>query len=333
MRIESSVTTISWIPSEAISGMMKMPFQTGVAHYDDPPPAVIEDLEALREADRFRFANELVGWIEVENGKITGYGQEGSGLIGSTTMRFGSKELTLTAFSLPDLRPEPVVGDSWVRFEQTAGGRTGAPAPRRVNHPPFVQWDAPLAWTTVALTIHTDGRTEHEVSGASPFPRFWVYDHDKKVVKKSGLIDFKEWYRKAFGKHSPWGDADSPALVTEVESALERELSKDIMRADEKPKIKKIKVGKTLVEQGDPGEELFVLLDGVLRVEVDGEAVADLGPGAILGERAVLGGGIRTSTLRAVTACKVAVAQKDQVDREKLIELSGGHRREESSEN
>lgn len=330
MRIESSVTTISWIPSEAITGMMKMPFQTGVAHYDDPPPEVIDDLLALRDADRFRFANELRGWIEVEGGKITGYGQEGSGLIGSTTMRFGSKEMTLAAFSLPDLRPEPQLGPSWVRFEQTAGGRTGAPAPRRVNHPPFVQWDAPLAWTTAALTIHTDGRTEHEVSGASPFPRFWVYDHDQRVVKKSGLIDFKEWYRHAFGKHSPWGDADSPALVTEVETALERELSRDIMRGGEKPKIKKLKGGRTLVEQDDEGDDLFLLLDGVLRVEVDGEAVADLGPGAILGERAVLEGGKRTATLRAVTSCKVAVAAKDQVDRDKLVELSGGHRREES---
>ena len=40
-----------------------------------------------------------------------------------------------------------------------------------------------------------------------------------------------------------------------------------------------------LMRQGDPGEELFLLLDGILRVEVDGKAVADLGPGAVLGER------------------------------------------------
>ena len=38
MRVESSVTSITWIPSEAISGMPKMPFELGVAHYDDPPP-------------------------------------------------------------------------------------------------------------------------------------------------------------------------------------------------------------------------------------------------------------------------------------------------------
>ena len=35
MRIESSITSVSWIPSEAIKGMTKMPFEVGgVAHYD-----------------------------------------------------------------------------------------------------------------------------------------------------------------------------------------------------------------------------------------------------------------------------------------------------------
>ena len=59
MRVESSVTSITWIPSEAISGMPKMPFEMGIAHYDDPPPDRIDDLEALHENDLFREANEL----------------------------------------------------------------------------------------------------------------------------------------------------------------------------------------------------------------------------------------------------------------------------------
>ena len=74
--------------------------------------------------------------------------------------------------------------------------------------------------------------------------------------------------------------------MTEVETALERELSKTIMRGGAKPKIRKIEAGSTLVEQGEPGEELFLLLDGVLSVEVDGKALTEIGPGAILGERA-----------------------------------------------
>jgi hypothetical protein len=329
MRITSSVTSLSWIPSEAISGLTKLPFETGITHYDDPPPDSLDDLEALRQADRFRFANEHRAWIDVEDGQIVGYGYDGGGRMGVTKVRVARREVTFTAFALPDLQAEAEVGDGWVRFVQTAGGRTGVPAPRRVSRAPFVQWDAPLVWTTLALTIHADGRSEHEVVGASSFPRNWIYDDQGKVVAKSGLMDFKQWYRRAFGKHSPWGDEDSPALVTAVETALERELSLTIMRGGAAPAIRKVKAGKDLVTQGEPGDEMFLLLDGVLTVDVNGEALAQLGPGAVLGERAVLEGGLRTCTLRAETACKVAVAAADQLDPAALAELSTGHRRED----
>jgi hypothetical protein len=38
MRIESSVTSVTWIPSEAISGMPELPFELGITHYDEPLP-------------------------------------------------------------------------------------------------------------------------------------------------------------------------------------------------------------------------------------------------------------------------------------------------------
>lgn len=327
MRINSSVTSISWIPSEAVEGVLKMPFKAKVAHYDAPPPEMVDDLIALRDADRFRFANRLSGWIEVQDGKITGYGQDGQGYIGSTTVKLGVA-MTFQATSYPDLRPEPEVGDDWVRFTQTCGGRTGAPAPRRVSRPPYVQITAPTAWTTLSLTLHADGRVDRDLAGASPFPRHWLYDDDGKLVAKSGLIDFKTWAKDAFGKYSPWGNEDSPALVAEVESSLERQMSALIMNG-EKPKFVKLDPGETLVEKGDQGNELFVLLDGVLEVDVDGEIVAQVGPGAVQGERAILEGGQRTATLRALTKCRVAVATADQIAPATLHELREQHLREE----
>ena len=59
MRIESSVTAISWIPSDAIEGMPKLPFELGVARYDEPPPEHFEegDLERLRT--RIGFARPI----------------------------------------------------------------------------------------------------------------------------------------------------------------------------------------------------------------------------------------------------------------------------------
>ena len=47
---------------------------------------------------------------------------------------------------------------------------------------------------------------------------------------------------------------------------------------------------------------MFLILDGMFVVEVDGEQVAEIGPGAVVGERASLEGGLRTATLRATTA-------------------------------
>lgn len=330
MRIESSVTSVSWIPSEAISGKAtKLPFEAGVAHYDQPPPDFIDDLAALQREGRFRFANRLEAWIEVDGGSIVGHGQSGGGLICATLLRLGKKQAAFEAVALPDLHPDPEVHASEVTFFQTAGGRTGVPAPRRVRRAPYVQFAAPLAWTTLALTLRADGSSSFALSGASTFPRHWVYGHDNKLALKSGMIDFSNWYRRAFGKHSPWGDQDSEALTTEVESALERQLSLTLMQGGAKPKIRKAKAGTVITEQGAAEDEIYLVLDGVVRIEVDGERLAEYGPGSMHGERAVLEGGRRTSTIRAVTACKLAVAAADLIDRAALSELSSGHRREE----
>jgi hypothetical protein len=331
MRYESCITALSWIPSEAITGGTRVAFDAGVAHYDEPPPGELGDIEALAAADRFRFANVLRAWIETDDsGEITGSGYSGEGLMGSTTVRLGGLRYRFQAFQLPLLQREPEHGDGWVRFVQTAGGRTGMPAPRRVRRKPFIQWQAPPAWTTLSLTLHADGQAHGTMTGASRFPRHWVYDAKGQLAQKSGLTDFSDWYRKSFGRHSPWGDEDSAAMVTAVETALERQLSVALMHGAAKPKVRRLKAGDVLVRQGEPGAEIFLLLDGVIRVSHDGERLAEYGPGAMLGERAHLEGGTRTSTLEAVTACRVASVDAAHLDRAALEELSGGHRREEA---
>jgi CRP-like cAMP-binding protein len=111
-------------------------------------------------------------------------------------------------------------------------------------------------------------------------------------------------------------------VVTAVESALERQLSRLIVGAD--PPFRRLQPQEALVEQGEAGEELFLLFDGVLAVEADGRTIAEVGPGAILGEMALLRGGRRTATLRAVTPCRVAVVPGDRIDRQALEELAKG---------
>jgi hypothetical protein len=331
MRIESSATTLSWIPSEAVRGGTRVVFDAGFTHYDDPPPDVIEDIHALRAADRFRFANVLSGWMEVDGDRrVIGYGYSAGGMMGSTTVALGGLHHRFEAVALPDLQASPEVGDGWVRFTQTTGGRTGLPAPRPVRRRPFIQWQAPLVWTTLCLTLHADGPPEFEVLGASRFPRHWIYDGEGRLAAKSGLTDFRDWYRKSFGRHTPWGDQDSPALITAVESALERSLSTSMMRNGGKPKVRTVDAGDTLVREGDQGTDVFLVLDGVMRAEKGGARLAEFGPGAVLGERSGIEGEGRTSTLVAVTACRVAAVPREVMDPAQLQELTKGHRHEDA---
>ncbi len=328
-RFESSVTSVSWIPSEAITGPSKIPFGIGVTHYDEPPPDHLEDLDELRKRDRFREANQLRAFIEVDDGRIVNAGHLGQGYIGSTTVKVGPAALRFPAVQLPDIQTAPEVGGSSARFVQTVGGRMGLPTPRPVPHKPFIQLWPAIAWTTLALTLNADGSSSHELVGASPFPRHWIYDAEGRLAEKSGVIDFAKWSHEAFGERTPWGEQDSPTVVAEVESALERSLSGAIMSGGPKPKIRSIKEGENLVRQGQPGTEVFLILDGMFMVEVDGSVVAEIGPGAVVGERAALLNGMRTATLWARTPGRVASVPADALDPQALGSLAATRRQRE----
>ena len=327
MRLESSVTSISWIPSEAVEGLPKLPFTLGVAHYDDPPPDRVDQIETMHRADLFREANELRGWVEVEGEKVVDYGHAGRGRIGLTRLKLGPKDIAVPAVAMPTLQ-DTEVGEGWVRFTQTAGGRTGMPAPRSVRGKPYFQINSAIAWTTLAVTIRADGTSEYELAGASTFPRHWIYNSDGALVQKSGVIDFDKWYREAHEQNTPWGSEDSAAVVTAVESALERDLSLEIMRGEGKRNPQRLSPTDLLVEQGETGESsniVYLVLDGVLEVVVDGEVVGELGPGAIVGERAQLEDGARTASLRAKTAAKVVGVPGEELNRQALEQVATGH--------
>jgi Cyclic nucleotide-binding domain len=335
MRVEASAIAVSWIPSESVSGMLRRAFDVGLTHYDDPPPdtlAGVDHVRELRDSDRFRFANVLTAWAEVRHGRVVNAGvDDSSGLVmGATTVWVAALGATFRAVPLPVLRPAAEIAPDHVRFTQTVGGRTGAPLPRPVPHPPFVQWSAPVVWTTLTTTIASDGSSAVDLAGASAFPRHWVYGPDGRLARKSGLTDQATWVAHSFGARTPWGAQDAPALVTAAETELERQMSRDIMRGGRRPDIRRLAAGQALTRQGEPGDELFLLLDGVLAVEVDGKRLAELGPGAVLGERALLERGRRTSTLVAVTNARVAAARADAVDVDRLDELAAGHRREDA---
>ena len=315
MRIEGSATAITWLPFAALDRIPVVPLELAVAHYDEPPPELVPDLDKLRRQDAFREANELRAWIDVVGGEIVDYGQRGRSLLGDGP-ELEAQQVSFAAIEFPVIQPEPEVGDGWVRFTQTVGGRIGLPAPRRVVGQPYFHVGAVSAWTTLELQLHADGTSETRLVGSSPFPRHSLYGSEGRLAAVFGADELE------LGDGTPWGDERTPAFAAAVESELERRLAASILRDGVKLVRRRVARGETLVEQGSPGHDLFVLLDGVFDVEIDGEVVAQVGSGAILGERAVLGDGQRTATLRAVRSSRVAVISHDQIGREELVEIS-----------
>jgi hypothetical protein len=320
VRIESSVTAVSWVPLDCVEGGQRLAFHVGAAQYDDPPPQRLDDLASLMAQGRVRLANQLRGYAEVSDGRIVASGQSGQGWVGASREAADANQVGFAAVPLPDLRPDPEEGEGWVRFGQTAGGLLSVGMPYRTGPAASPRLAAPAAWTTLSLTIHADGTSSQALVGASPFPRHWVYDHDGRLVATSGVIDFTGWQADAWDPFTPWGGRDAPVRATAVETALERELSQVML--DSAPQWIRLRKGATLVEQGDPGHELYLLLDGLLAVEIDGRTVTELGPGAVVGEVALLDGGRRTATLRAVTPCRVAAVAGNRIDRDALAELA-----------
>ena len=297
MRIESSVTAITWLPFSVLDAMPNLPLGIALAHFDEPPPEPLCDVDRLRAADAFREANELRAWINVENGRIVDYGRGGRTFVAGARNDRANDQIAFPAVEFPVLRPEAEVGDGFVRFQQTVGGRIGLPAPRPLRGKPYLHIGSATAWTTLELVIRADGSSDGRLVASSPFPRHSVYGADGSLVSEHGLADYDGWYHESFEEPSPWAGGE-----------LEEELDEIVLRSGgAKLERRRLGPGECLVEQGEAGTDMFVLLYGVLQFEIDGEPVAEIGSGAVLGELAVLGDGRRTATLRAVRASRVAV--------------------------
>lgn len=66
-----------------------------------------------------------------------------------------------------------------------------------------------------------------------------------------------------------------------------------------------VPAGELIVREGDPGDSLFVITTGRAEVIVGGVVVRELGPGAVVGELALLTGRPRSASVRARRDCQV----------------------------
>jgi CRP-like cAMP-binding protein len=87
-------------------------------------------------------------------------------------------------------------------------------------------------------------------------------------------------------------------------SACTRKDLEKISRASDEVEVK---AGRVLVEQGRPGHEFFLILDGEATVRRDNRKVASLTKGQYFGELSLLDRGPRTATVTADTDMRVLV--------------------------
>ena len=319
MRYQATATCLSWIPPTAVEGVFSLPFGLGVAHYDKPPPNQLPDVDALLCADAIRFANQLHAWIEVEDGRIIAHGMSGGGRLGSTSVRLRSYGLTFAGVALPDLTPPPEVHEERVRFTQTAGGHTGAPVPRAVSHPPFWQLTAPVAWSTITLTLNADGTCAVELAAASRFPRHYLYDDTGHLTHKSAVIRYKNWIHGSARHDTPWGGGGEPVPVTAVKGPAEGSLADAILVSGDY-RQHNLPEGALLRERPISDTEVHVLLDGVLLIEIDQQPALEVGPGAIFDPATRPAYSKEHASVRAQTQCRLAVLPRDHLDSQALLD-------------
>jgi len=87
-------------------------------------------------------------------------------------------------------------------------------------------------------------------------------------------------------------------------SACTRKDLEKISRASDEVEVKS---GRVLVEQGRPGHEFFLILEGKATVRRNNRKIADLGPGQYFGELSLLDRGPRTASVTADTDMRVLV--------------------------
>jgi len=302
--------------------------EQGLMHYDPPPPLTVTDLEAMRGRGEFRFANILRAWIHVQDGKICDYGYAGGVRMGLTPITAGPLHVMLPTKPNAVIQHSPQLTGDAVTFIQTAGGRPAFSFLKPSLRWPFLVTRPFTVWTTIELTIKADGSYRQRLVGSSPFPRHWLYDDGGHLVEKAALTRAKLWLNTVFGTHTPWGGQDQMPVVAPPETELERALSERIMQGGEHPAIRTIPAGKYLFRQAEEGTSVAVILDGNFEVRVNGQAVGQVGPGTVVGERASLEDGRRTADLCALTEGRVAEAGPGTLSAEQLTELTQGHHRE-----
>lgn len=72
--------------------------------------------------------------------------------------------------------------------------------------------------------------------------------------------------------------------------------------------------GTVILREGEPGDHMFVVMEGDLSVMIKGKVIATASPGDIIGEMALINSEIRSASVIAETDCVLADIDRSSFD-------------------
>jgi CRP/FNR family cyclic AMP-dependent transcriptional regulator len=78
--------------------------------------------------------------------------------------------------------------------------------------------------------------------------------------------------------------------------------------------VSSIPTGLVLFREGEPGKEMYVLMQGTVEISVGGDVVEVATPGALLGEMALVDSSARSATVITRSDCKFVAVDGKQFD-------------------
>ncbi len=158
-------------------------------------------------------------------------------------------------------------------------------------------------FTVIHDTPLVDGALAHLVARAER--SYWGGDHSLFL----GRVEYAR-----YGTGTPLlfhgGQYEQLLAKAPVFSTLSPELLEPILASGE---ARTFHAGETIVRQGDPGDDLHVILEGRVRVERGGRALETLAEGEFFGEVAVLDGRPRSADVVAETAVRTLRLSREVV--------------------
>jgi len=98
-----------------------------------------------------------------------------------------------------------------------------------------------------------------------------------------------------------------------VNQKLEMAMTKFTMFRDEE-NTQEFAKGEVVFNEGDPGGEMYAVLDGRVELKLEGVKVNEVGADEIFGEMALIDGSNRSATALASTDCTLAIIDKPRFE-------------------